>query len=570
MKICGIKPTHDGTLTLIDNGKLIFSFEMEKLNNGFRYQEFCLNRKQIEAILNDFGYSMNQIDKWVLDGWRGTKLGERCIKKDITFFDGAKFDLELANYGHFVKKDTNLLASTSINIDQINFKYESFLHVTGHVFGAYCTSPFAVRQEDSYILVWDGGMLPQLFYYHYKDNTVTNLGPLFFLFGMIYVDLPHKFKPFAYGEKSVLSLAGKVMAYLAIGKSKKSIISAYHQIYQEITSEIDVDTLEPSEVDNMTQDFAKLARKYATTMKEKDENMITSMHFFLQELLLKNLEKLLNQNPHFTKNLCFVGGSALNIKWNSEIRRSGIFDEVWIPPFPNDSGSAIGAACSVMVTNSDRRTLEWNVYSGPKLLNTSLTVNEYKSHDCSLEELAEVIYRTNEPILFLNGKAELGPRALGNRSILASAISTDMKNILNEIKIREPYRPVAPICLEKDAPKIFSPGSPDPYMLFEHKVREDWVNKVPAIVHLDGSSRLQTVNRKENKMVFDLLTYYKDISGIPLLCNTSANEKGRGFFPDVKSAMQWGRINYIWSEGVLYTTKVTFSQTSEKIEETIG
>jgi carbamoyltransferase len=151
----------------------------------------------------------------------------------------------------------------------------------------------------------------------------------------------------------------------------------------------------------------------------------------------------------------------------------------------------------------------------------------------------------------LDGRAELGPRALGSRSIIAPATSPKMKDRLNEVKDREPYRPVAPICLEEAAPGVFTPGTPDPYMLFDHEVRPEWRARIPAIVHLDGTARLQTVGRGDGA-VRRLLESYFEASGIPVLCNTSANLKGSGFFPDVASALAWGRVDLVWSEGTLY------------------
>lgn len=127
-----------------------------------------------------------------------------------------------------------------------------------------------------------------------------------------------------------------------------------------------------------------------------------------------------------------------------------------------------------------------------------------------------------------------------------------MKDRLNDVKGRERYRPVAPICLEARAPEVFTPGVPDPYMLFEHEVRPDWQNRVPAVVHLDGTARVQTVGPRDDPFVFEVLTEYERLSGIPLLCNTSANLNGSGFFPDVRSAMRWGRVPAVWSDGMLY------------------
>ncbi|MEE3922504.1 carbamoyltransferase C-terminal domain-containing protein [Micromonospora sp. BRA006-A] len=150
--------------------------------------------------------------------------------------------------------------------------------------------------------------------------------------------------------------------------------------------------------------------------------------------------------------------------------------------------------------------------------------------------------------MVVDGRAELGPRALGHRSIIAPAHDPAMKDRLNEIKLRESYRPVAPICLEERAPEVFDPGTPDPYMLFEHHIRPGggWRDRVPAVVHADGSARLQTVG-PAHPLLFELLTAYERHSGIPVLCNTSANHPGRGFFPDAASAMRWGGVPRVWS-----------------------
>jgi carbamoyltransferase len=114
---------------------------------------------------------------------------------------------------------------------------------------------------------------------------------------------------------------------------------------------------------------------------------------------------------------------------------------------------------------------------------------------------------------------------------------------------------VAPICLEDRAPEIFSPGTRDPYMLFDHEVRSGWTQRIPAVVHLDASARLQTVG-PDNPVMFRLLIAYERATGVSVLCNTSANLKGSGFFPDAESAMRWGRTRYVWSEGTLYSAQL--------------
>jgi carbamoyltransferase len=168
-----------------------------------------------------------------------------------------------------------------------------------------------------------------------------------------------------------------------------------------------------------------------------------------------------------------------------------------------------------------------------------------------VEELAGVLDEVGEPVVVLSGRAEAGPRALGHRSIIAPATTPAMRDVLNEVKDRESYRPVAPMCLEERAAEVFSPGVRDPYMLYEHQVRPEWKDRIPAVIHIDGSARLQTVG-PDHPTIHRLLSEYERRTGVPVLCNTSANFSGSGFFPDVASAIRWGRLRHVWSDDILY------------------
>jgi carbamoyltransferase len=121
------------------------------------------------------------------------------------------------------------------------------------------------------------------------------------------------------------------------------------------------------------------------------------------------------------------------------------------------------------------------------------------------------------------------------------------------MKGRAWYRPVAPICLASRAAEVFSPGISDRYMLFEHRPRREWADRIPAVLHLDGTARLQTTDPSAGSPAARILEAYAELSGIPVLCNTSANLNGSGFFPDIASAARWGGTRYIWSDGRLYT-----------------
>ena len=558
--------THDAALSLIDNGRLVFCHEMEKINNNSRHAEFCLTLEDVKEVLRSYGYQFEEIDRFVIDGWDrwqahnlGIQRQSRAREFVIRSETGEDLHIhELAEYGRLIAKNTDILEAKQFTVAAPSFEYQSFMHISSHFASAYCCSPFAANCENSYVLIWDGGMPPQLFYFDCEKNEVRNLGQLFYLMGYIYITYACEFEPFSSGRND-LSVAGKVMAYIAKGEVLPELLEKLKSIYSSLVRDVGDIEMRIEIVAVITDEFVKRAKALCLRSNIPHRHMLASFHAFLQGLILEELDQKLKNEPVSNRNLCFAGGSALNIKWNQQLRKSGLFHEVWVPPMPNDSGSALGAACAEMLRSTGIRALDWSIYTGPMVKETNLSDKIYLERVCSVQELAQVLHKYNQPVVVLNGRAEIGPRALGNRSILAPANSQEIKAQLNQIKNRESYRPVAPICLEEDAEDVFDPGSPDPYMLFEHRVRPNWIHKVPAICHLDGTARLQTVNADQNKVIHTLLVEYKKISGIPLLCNTSANFKGRGFFPDVASVMQWEGVNFIWSNGYLFTKK-TFQQ----------
>ncbi len=555
--------THDASIALIDNGKLVFSYEMEKLDNNARYSNFCISSQDIASILNGYGYTLDQIDRFVIDGWSGwrpNRLNADRERFTFEFKEGNDTSLiQFGQYGHIVSKEENMLIPESFEtkLGTKPITYNSYHHVAGHVLSGYCTSPFAQNGEDSFVMVWDGAMPPQLFYYRFADRSLESLGFLFPLLGNIYSSFPAAFEPFkskGYSHED-LSIAGKAMAYIALGESREEIIQFYETAFESVSQGVDPETVDIDTIAEVSQSFIELSQQYAEDYDVAHDDMLTSFHFFVQRLITRALHDKIANYPDYAKNLCWVGGCALNIKWNGAIRATGLFNDIWVPPFPNDAGSAIGTACCEMVTQSNVQSLEWDVYSGPAIVGEADFSEEYDSDFCSLKELARVLHEEDEPVVFLNGRAELGPRALGNRSILSAPTSPTMKERLNEVKKREHYRPVAPICIEEEASEVFDPGRKDPFMLYEHKVRPEWLDRVPAITHLDGTARLQTVNNTQNPEVYEVLQAYKELSGVPLLCNTSANYNGSGFFPDVRSVMEWGKVNFIWCNNRLYTRK---------------
>lgn len=563
MLICGLKLTHDGAVALIEDGTLVFSVEMEKLNNNPRFSGIA-DLDVVGSVLGSFGYDIDSVDHFAVDGWGGTTCSPINLKSG-----DQQTSVIVAPYRE--RGTQNVFHSAYQGVLPIAGRersYSSYFHVSGHVASAYYSSPFAARSEPSYVLVWDGGMFPRLYFVDATPNIVKNCGALFPVMGHVYATAGNYFGPWPRSTNTSTvagqSVAGQLMAYISLGSVREEVVDTLARVWKEsFTGPSERAVLYRKKVGGwgLRSDAVYLGEYYRDLRKElggrySDEDVLASMHAFIGATLLDALRRKIGTGTgDGLANLCFSGGCALNIKWNSQIRDSGLFRDVWVPPFPNDSGAAIGTALcdAVSSVGGPYPALGWHARLGPDVVGeTPASVKGWAWEMCDAAQLAHVLHEEQEPVVVLNGRAELGPRALGARSILAAPVQTDMKDRLNEVKSRAHFRPVAPICLESRAAAIFSPGTPDPYMLFDHQVRPEYLNRIPAVVHLDGTARLQTVNQSDDPFLASLLAEYDKLSGLPVLCNTSANYNGCGFFPDVRSAAEWGGVERIWNAGFLY------------------
>jgi carbamoyltransferase len=540
--LCGLKLTHDGGFALVDAGKLLLCTESEKVDNGARYADLS-DLGRIRTLLADLGLDFDELDVAV-DGWVQFHGGATEVAVRA---DGVRQWIPVAGYDE--RRDARLggapLTAVSGRFPGAGPAYRSFAHATGHLFSAYCTSPAAAAGEPSLVLVWDGGMPACLYRIDPRSRTVRAYGVALDISGAIYPTFASLLDPFRLPPDSdaedYLPISGKAMAYAGLGAvSDAGLRHCAAQLARHGGSLGRRTGAEWSAavIADMTADGCTPA------------DMIATMQHFLGRALVAALRPYAAQAGPLP--LAFAGGCALNIKWNAALRASGLFSDVWVPPFPNDSGSAIGAACAALAADGGPLAIEWDVFAGPQLRDPTAVPDGWTAAPATIEDIARLLHVTGEPVVVLSGAAELGPRALGHRSIIAPAVDAAMRDRLNDMKGRERYRPVAPICLEDLAPRVFEPGGPDRYMLFDHRVRDDWRARVPAIMHVDGSARLQTVHGSGNPLMARLLEAYHALSGVPVLCNTSANHQGRGFFPDVASAMAWGAARYVWSDGIVY------------------
>jgi carbamoyltransferase len=238
------------------------------------------------------------------------------------------------------------------------------------------------------------------------------------------------------------------------------------------------------------------------------------------------------------KNLCIAGGVGLNCVANGRIAREAGFDNVWIQPASGDDGIAIGCALygHLHLQGKPRPRVMDHAYLGrpysdaevETALNKGMTRLETTARrsDDICREAAKLL--SEQRVLgWFQGRSEFGPRALGNRSIIADPRKPEMKDTLNKrVKHRQAFRPFAPIVLYERASEIFEGDEDSPYMLIAKRVRPEWVDRIPAIVHVDGTARVQTVRKETNPRLYQLLTEFEALTGVPVLLNTSFNVKG--------------------------------------------
>jgi carbamoyltransferase len=219
---------------------------------------------------------------------------------------------------------------------------------------------------------------------------------------------------------------------------------------------------------------------------------------------------------------------------NARLRDRGPFKNIWVQPAAGDAGTAIGAALwtDAKIRGTDERPYVMDhAFLGPDYSDAEIeeflrwTQVPYRRLGNLAEETAELLVQ-DKVIGWFQGRMEMGPRALGARSILASPIHAEMQAKLNEIKDREDFRPVAPVVMEEHAAEWFGAKSPSPFMLFVFDVPADKADRIPAVRHVDGTARIQTINRQQNARYYDLLAAFNRRTGVPVLINTSFNTRG--------------------------------------------
>jgi carbamoyltransferase len=274
------------------------------------------------------------------------------------------------------------------------------------------------------------------------------------------------------------------------------------------------------------------ARERGSSLASHHEDIAASLQARLEELLTHILRHLHQQAN--SDRLCLAGGVAYNSVMNGKVLLNTPFRELSIQPAAGDSGTAVGVCAYIhsVALNQPRSFVMEHAYTGPEFgndqLEEALRAQKLQYAELKGPELyreAATAISQGKIVGWFQGRMEFGPRALGNRSIVVDPRRAEMKNILNaRIKKREPFRPFAPSILEHKVGEYFEQNHPSPDMLMVYQVRPEKRAIIPAVTHVDGSGRLQTVSEKTNSRYYNLISEFEKLTGVPVVLNTSFNE----------------------------------------------
>ena len=489
MLILGMKPGHDGALAVIQDEQLILSLEAEKDSN-LRHE--CVTPTTFIELARMLS---RPPDVLALGGWTKKRHAYRELKIGAGYFGT---EPPIGEISRFFGAPARVLSSS---------------HERSHIMMATGMAKDD-GQELETVLVWEGGI--GAFYLIDRDVTIVKKIDVLDRPGGRYALL------YALADPSVpdagggigWDVPGKLMALASYGNAS----DADDAIKDTVEQILKLEALFP-----LPKGRFKQSPVYNIGVEAASTKIAAAV---LTERLFEVFARAAEAELPPGTPLRVSGGCGLNCQWNQSWRRHGFFSSVFVPPCTNDSGSAIGTAIDALWATTGRHRITWDVYCGVPFENDCEPPPQtWARAPLDLEKLAAVL-RAGEIIAWIQGRCEMGPRALGNRSLLAGPFSDAMRDRLNVLKEREFYRPVAPCCRLEDVGRFFCDDFADPHMLYTRAVRSSCLK---AITHVDGTARLQTVTESSNKPLYRMLSAFARETGVGVLCNTSLNLKGRGF-----------------------------------------
>ncbi len=492
MNLLSYNPGHDGAIAFLQNFHLMFSIEAEKDSN-YRYSAVS-----VSDVLDVVGELRVIPDVICMGGW--------WLRDHHEYLHGSH-----RNGGYRGVSSTAAILEKGRLLGG-RAQYFSSSHERSHILCALGMSPFP-KGTACYALIWEGEI--GAFYEIDTDLNITLIADVLNQpgnrYGLVYGLADPTFPKD--GPYPRISDAGKLMALASFSKrsvptdDEKRLLSFLLDGPYRKLSDYDL----PAQAPHLNAGLDDIEfRNFAGILSDM---IFDVFHHFARINLVRG------------RPLLIAGGCGLNCDWNTKWRETGIFSEIFVPPVANDSGCAIGTAIDAQFRLTGNPKIKWDVYAGRSFRSDrAIDLANYDIYEKNHSRVANML--AHDLILgWVHGRYEIGPRALGNRSILAAPFRDETRVRLNKIKQREQFRPIAPVCLRDDAEKWFGCDHESPHMLYTYRAT---TRDLAAVTHVNGTARLQTVTAATNGELFDLLLAFKARTGYGVLCNTSLNFNGKG------------------------------------------
>jgi carbamoyltransferase len=532
--ILGLTTLGDAAATLIHNGELVAAAEEERFSRvkhhcGFPY-------RAIQYCLDEAGISIGDVSHIALY-WKPWVLAHKALQavwslRISTDMFRARVDRGIAQVSESYLGMLRYPRLIRSRFGTSDFRFHYLEHHLCHAASAFLVSPF----DTAAILTMDGtGEETTTMLAHGRDTSIKALSR---------IKLPHSLGQFYSAITNFLGFdmfAGdewKVMGLAAYGEpefydflSRRVLLpngdGAFHVNIRVLDHHLAKHYQFPSEIVRALGPPRRPDEEITT----RHQNIAASAQRVLEDVVLRLLEELHRQTRE--QNLCLAGGVAFNSVMNGRIIRESPFKRVFIQPAAGDAGCSLGAAYLVhnVIQKRPRTAQMEHAYWGPPFSAAACREALVRA-GLSFETLPEdeLVQRVAAKLADgaivgrFQGRMEFGPRALGNRSFLADPRRTDMRELLNKkVKLREWFRPLAPSMLEEASDRVFGRPHSDPFMVTVMSVAESERPAIPAVVHVDGTARPQTVSRRTNPRFWQLIREFERITGVPILLNTSFN-----------------------------------------------
>lgn len=542
MYILGINAFHGGaSAALIKDGQLIAAAEEERFTRLKYWAGFPV--QAIQYVLREADITPQDLDHIGISSDPRANLMQKAL---FAFRNRPTLGFVRDRLSHNLK--TGSLKSQfsdylALDPDSLRAEFHHVEHHRAHMASAFFVSPF----DNAAILSVDGaGDFVTTMWGTGQDNQLQVMDEIPFphSLGIFYSAVTQLLGFPKYGDE------GKTMGLAPYGEP--TYIDAMRQmvrIQRDGTFELDLDyfihhaeganmtwndgspTLGTLYSDKMVQLLGE-PRQPRTEITQRHQDIAASMQAMLEEAEFALVRKLYEATGQ--KTLCMAGGVALNSAFNGKILPQTGFEDIYIHPAAGDAGTSLGAAYYIyhQVLGKPRTYVMTDAYTGPAFSNDAIKA-VLDRHDLTYETLDEDalvkraagIVAEGNVLGWFQGRMEWGPRALGNRSIIANPRRDDMKDILNaRIKHREKFRPFAPSVIQEAVGDYFDQTYPDPFMLKVYGVLPDRQDEIPAVTHVDGTGRLQTVDQEHAPLYWSLIHTFGEITGTPVVLNTSFNE----------------------------------------------